>query len=40
MVPHQNGMFETSVPFTGEFSSNFYLKNMILTYTKDFAWAK
>jgi hypothetical protein len=26
--------------FIGEFSPNFYLKNMILTYTKDFSLKK
>jgi hypothetical protein len=26
--------------FIGEFSPNFYLKNMILTYTKDFSFLK
>ncbi len=29
-----------SVSFTGEFSPNFDLKNMISTYTKDFWWKK
>jgi hypothetical protein len=29
-----------SVSFTGEFSPNFDLKNMIFSYSKDFAWEK
>jgi hypothetical protein len=29
-----------SVSFTGEFSPNFDLKNLISTYTKDFSWGK
>jgi hypothetical protein len=33
-------MFRTSVSFHGKFSPNFDLKNMILTYTKDFSWEK
>jgi hypothetical protein len=28
----------SSSSFTGEFSPNFHLKNMILTYTMDFSW--
>jgi len=32
----RNSAGESSVSFTGEFPSNFYLKNMISTYTKDF----
>jgi len=31
---------QLSVSFTGEFLSNFDLKNMILTYIKDFSWEK
>jgi hypothetical protein len=28
------------ISFTGEFSPNFDLKNMISTYTNDFSWKK
>jgi hypothetical protein len=31
---------ESVIYFFGEFSPNFYLKNMILTYTKDFSFLK
>jgi hypothetical protein len=31
---------KSSVSFTGEFSPNFDLKNMISPYTKDFSWKK
>ncbi len=31
-------LLSPSVSFTGEFAPNFHLKDMILTYTKDFSW--
>jgi len=33
-------MWSPNVSFTGDFSPNPYLKNMISTYTKDFPWKK
>jgi hypothetical protein len=34
------GWVPVCVSFTGKFSPNFNVKNMISTYTKDFSWEK
>jgi hypothetical protein len=31
-------LLSPSISFTGEFSPNFHLENIIWTYTKDFSW--